>query len=158
MNMKSILLSVNASIFIILLSTALAADLPSNEKNGYIEGNVGYPSEGVPSDMKIYAENISTGKTYVTLLSDLNDPNTFTEETKYSIKVPVGSYYVYSMTSHVKGRENYRAYYSEAVTCGLKVKCQSHKPIKVSVKASRTTSNIDPLDWYDSQSQLRRNW
>jgi len=59
------------------------------------------------------------------------------------------------MTSHMKGREDYMSYYSEFVTCGLNVKCPSHEPIKVSVTAGKTTSKIDPDDWYNPQSRLR---
>ena len=144
-----------SSILIVFIATAIAADLPTGEKTGFIEGHLVYPSDGVPSDMKIYAENISTGKTYVMPLSDLNDPNTFTDKTEYRIKVPVGNYYVYSMTNHVKGKEDYRAYYSEFVTCGLKANCTSHEPIKVSVRADKSANNIDPVDWYDSENRYR---
>ena len=130
-----------------------------HDKTGFIEGSVAYPSEdGNPSDMKIYAENITTQKTYMVPLSTVNEPNTFTDETKYKIEVPAGTYYVYAMTSHMKGREDYMSYYSEFVTCGLNVKCPSHEPIKVSVTVGNTTSKIYPDDWYNPQSTLRNKY
>jgi hypothetical protein len=71
------------------------------------------------------------------------------------MRVPVGNYYVYAMTNLVKGREDYKAYYSEFVICGLNVNCESHEPIIVTVTAGETTSKIDPSDWYDPLSRLR---
>ena len=144
--MRTVFIATVISLF--LISLAVSAEQQSDAKTGFIEGTLIYPSDGVPSDIKIYAENISTGLTYSTSLSALNNPNIFTDKTKYKLKVPAGSYYVYSMTNHVKGKEDYRAYYSEFVACGLKAQCPSHEPIKVSVKTDKVTSNIDPVDWY----------
>jgi len=44
--------------------------------------------------------------------------------------------------------DDYKAYYSEFVTCGLSVNCPSHKPIPVAVKTGETVNDIDPQDWY----------
>ena len=122
------------------------------DKTGFIEGTVAYPSDGNPTDLKIYAENISTSKTYMIPFSKINDPNTFTDETKYTIEVPVGTYYVYAMTGIM---HDYMSFYSEFVTCGLNVDCPSHDPIKVSVAEGKTTHKIDPNDWHNPISRLR---
>lgn len=123
----------------------------------FIEGDVCYPSDAIPSDMKIFAENLATSKIYMVPLTHINDASIFTDQSKYKIRVPDGSYYVYAMTQHMTHLVNYKACYSEFVTCGLNVKCESHAPIKVNVSAGETTSNVDPCDWYDRASRLRNN-
>jgi len=125
-----------------------------DEKTGFINGDACYPSDGIPSDMKIFAENLATNKTYMVPLTDINDASIFTGQTKYAIRVPGGSYYVYAMTMHMQHLVDYKAYYSEYVKCGQTVKCRSHVPIKVSVSANETMRNIDPCDWYD-RSRIR---
>lgn len=132
------------------------SDILPNEKTGFIEGDVCYPSDYIPADMKIYAENLTTAKTYMVPLTDINDPKIVTDKTRYKIRVPEGSYNVYAMTNHMKGKEDDRAYYSEFVTCGLNVKCTSHEPITVKVSASETTTKVDPCDWYDPYSRFKR--
>ena len=119
-------------------NTVISEILP-NEETGFIEGNVVYPSDGNPSDTKIYVENISTAKTYMVHLTKINDPSIFTDKKAYKIQVPVGSHYVYAMTSLVKGREDYKAFYSDFVTCGLNVQCESHEPIIVTVAAGKSS-------------------
>ncbi len=43
---------------------------------------------------------------------------------------------------------DYRAYYSDFVTCGLNVNCPSHQPIAVEALAGKTVT-ADPHDWYN---------
>jgi hypothetical protein len=118
--------------------------------SGYITGQVGYPSEYIP-DQKVCAYNISTGYTYcqnkVFAGSDYSN-NTYTME------LDEGSYQVYAMLLEpIEGgadiTTDYKAYYSEFVTCGMSVGCDSHLPITVVVVAEMTTENVDPTDWYD---------
>lgn len=66
-------------------------------------------------------------------------------------KVPAGKYYVYAYIPGGGGGydADYRAYYDKFVTCGMSVSCTSHKWIVVTVKAGKTTSKVDPQDWYN---------
>ena len=125
------------------------SEVSPNEKAGYIAGNVCYPADGIPSDLKIYASNLNTNKIYMFQISTINDPAVFVSDKKYKMRVPEGDYYVYAMSSHVASKRNYKAYYSESVVCGLQANCTSHEPIAVTVQVEKTTNNIDPCDWYD---------
>jgi hypothetical protein len=105
------------------------------QPRGYITGNVGYPSEGIPADMEICADREDKVETYCT----------FTKVgTAYTLPVPAANYKVYALV----GAQT--AFYSEFVTCGLNVNCPSHEPIIVKVVNGKTTPNIDPTDWYNN--------
>lgn len=113
-------------------------------KTGTIEGSLSYPSEGIPEDMKVCAVNIMTNKE--TCTSKQLKSSQYTNGTGYKLEVPAGTYNVYAWTSIMP---DCKAYYSEAVTCGLESACTSHKPLSVKVTASKTTSKVDPADWYN---------
>ena len=110
---------------------------------GFFEGSLGYPSEFIPSDMKVCAENIATGEEYCT--EDHIKDSKYTNREGYKIEVPANTYYIFSV---LPSRGDYKAYYSEFVICGLKAECLSHKPIPVKVREGELVSGIDPLDWY----------
>jgi len=112
-------------------------------RTGIIEGSLGYPSEGIPEDMEVCAENILTKKQYCTRKHIQDKKYTF--GIGYKLKVPVGDYYIFAI---LPSRRDWRAYYSEFVICGLKVNCPSHKPIVVKVRANEIIENINPIDWY----------
>lgn len=114
------------------------------ESTGFIEGSLSNPSEFIPEDMVICAENTDTKKLYCTEEHIKDDKYTY--KIGYKIEVPAGDYFVYAYLPEDK---DYKAYYSEFVTCGFSVNCPSHKPIKVTVQANQTESNIDPQDWYN---------
>ena len=133
---------------------AVSEILP-NEKTGYVEGTTCYPADGIPSDMRIYAENTENNKIYMEQLSSINDANIFIDTMKYKMRLPEGNYYVYAKTSRKGSKQNYNAYYSDFVKCGLHAKCMSHEPIMIKVRANETISNIDPCDWYDPYNEYR---
>jgi len=112
---------------------------------GTIEGSLSFPAGGIPTEMAICAENITTKEQYCTG-KHLQD----TARVGYKIEAPAESYYVFAyLPEGGYGYEaDYRAYYSKFVTCGQSVDCTSHKLIVVTVTAGETTSNIDPQDWY----------
>lgn len=119
-----------------------------NNTNGRIEGTFIYPSEGIPKTMRACAENVENAQiTCSGTLKETGLNNTF------SFEVPAGKYRVYA-ESGLEGQENYKAYYTEFVTCGLLASCPSHEKIIVEVKVNETVSDIKPHDWYDpSQGQ-----
>jgi hypothetical protein len=105
---------------------------------GRITGALSYPSDYLPADMKVTAVPVSGGRTYAT---------TKKRGTRYTLVLPAGKYYVYATTRDLPA---YKAYYTDMVTCGLSIDCHSHRKIVVTVKAGRTTPNVDPQDWYDN--------
>ncbi|MDO8559201.1 MAG: hypothetical protein Q7R84_02610 [bacterium] len=113
-------------------------------QTGIIEGSLSYPSDFIPSDMKICAEDTATQEEYCTD-TRIRDSK-YTYGNGYKIEVPAGSYYVFATTiQYISG---YKAYYSSFVTCGLRVDCPSHKPIAVTVNIGEIITGIDPQDWY----------
>jgi len=113
----------------------------TDKTTSIIEGSLSYPSEGIPPNLKTCAENITTKQNYCTT-QQIKDKK-FQYGIGYRLEVPIGEYNVYSQV----GTE-YKAYYSEFVTCGLKQDCPSHKSIKVTVTAGQVTTQINPGDWY----------
>jgi len=114
------------------------------KSTGFIEGSLSNPSEFIPENMVICAENTATKKLYCTE-EHLKDKK-YTYGIGYKIEVPAGDYFIYAYLPEDK---DYKAYYSEFVTCGFEVSCPSHEPIKVTVEINQTESNIDPQDWYN---------
>ncbi|MFH1036625.1 MAG: hypothetical protein V1756_00960 [Patescibacteria group bacterium] len=135
-------------IAVILVFTAFGAffaySQSSKEKTGIIEGSLGYPSEFIPADMRVCAEDISTKQQYCT--GDHIQNTKYTYGVGYKFEIPKGKYRVFAT---LPNWVNYRAYYSEYVTCGLGADCISHSPIVIEVKADNIINNIDPQDWYN---------
>lgn len=63
----------------------------------------------------------------------------------YTLTVPPGGYRVYAETRDMPG---YKAYYTDAVVCGLSVDCLSHAPIRLDLRPGETRDKVDPQDWY----------
>lgn len=116
-------------------------------RTGTIEGSLSFPSEGIPDDLEVCAEDTTTKQALCTN-QHLKDAK-YKYGEGYQLEVPAGSYYVYAQTPSYQS--GYKAYYNEFVTCGLSVDCQSHKLIEVSVEASSFVTGIDPEDWYNQQ-------
>jgi len=110
---------------------------------GFITGSMSFPSEVIPEDVEVCAQNALTENEYCTQ-ERINSPE-YTYRVGYKLEVPVGSYLVFSK----RPGDSYKAYFSEFVTCGLKATCKSHEPIVVSVSSGQTAENIDPGDWYN---------
>ena len=135
-------------LFVLLLSpcTGLAAPPP-----GVIEGSLSYPSDFIPPDMTISAENLATKQIYSTR-KHLKSKK-YQYQVGYKLTVPPGDYHVYAQLPDparygAEYPKDYRAYYSEFVKCGMTENCPSHAPILIRVKSGETVSGIDPMDWY----------
>lgn len=122
--------------------------IPEQSLHGFIEGSLSFPSERFPDNLIVCAEPYleDTDNDYCT--STLIDDEKYDYGKGYKIEVPVGTYLVYSQ---VEGEE-YKAYYSEFVKCGLNVDCTDHNPIPVEVVAGKT-SLADPYDWYNTPTE-----
>jgi hypothetical protein len=125
---------------------ALAAPQP-----GVIEGSLSYPSEFIPPDMTICAENLATKK--ISCTNRHLKAKKYQYQVGYQLAVPPGDYHVYAYlpdpARYGAGySRDYRAYYSDFVKCGMSVNCTSHAPITVKVRGGQTVSSVDPMDWY----------
>ncbi len=122
----------------------------AEEENGIgvVTGSLSYPSERIPENLGVCAEEISTEKTVCTD-NHLVDAS-YQYGYGYRIEIPAGEYYVYAYVPNQPGAtgEVYKAYYSEFVKCGSDISCESHEPIKVIVKQGEVTEGVDPQDWY----------
>jgi hypothetical protein len=127
------------------IGTAAAPDA------GVIEGSLSYPSEFIPSDMTICAENLATKQLYCT--NKHLKAKKYKYKVGYKLTVPPGDYHVFAKLPDparygASYPKDYRAYYSEFVKCGMRADCLDHTPIVVKVTSGETVSGIDPMDWY----------
>ena len=117
---------------------------------GTITGSLSYPSEMIPAELTICAVERDTVEEYCTT-EHITD-SSFAYGKGYSLVVPAGVYYVYSYLPTTEEFPNevsdYRAYYSEFVTCGQTYDCTDHTPIEIVVTADTSLAQIDPVDWY----------
>jgi len=124
---------------------------PAAPPPGVIEGSLSYPSDFIPPDMTICAENLATKQIYST--HKHVKAKKYQYQVGYKLMVPPGDYHVYAYLPDpakwgAAFPRDYRAYYSEFVKCGQTINCKSHAPIVVRVKSGETLSGIDPQDWY----------
>lgn len=103
---------------------------------GTIRGTLSFPSEDLPPLMVCAAPR--EGEPFCT--------QTIEGQSSYSLLVPEGRYVVYVDESN---RTGIRAYWSEAVKCGLSADCKDHSPIEIEVRADQEAA-ADPQDWYAS--------
>jgi hypothetical protein len=118
---------------------------------GVIEGSLSYPSDFIPPDMTIVAENLATKKIYST--NKQVKARNYQYQVGYKLAVPPGDYHVYAFLPDPARYgagfpPDYRAYYSDFVKCGMSIDCKSHAPIVVQVKSGETISGVNPQDWY----------
>ena len=114
-----------------------------------ITGELSHPSDFDFPRMIVCAEAVNSKSIHCT---DKRLQNRRSGKFTYRLRVPEGSYYVFATIVNgdepVEDVRGYKAYYSEFVTCGLKVDCSSHDPVKVTVRAGQTLMGINPGDWY----------
>ncbi len=111
-------------------------ELRNNNEPGIITGGLTYPSEGLPKDLKVCAQNNKTAEIICTQ-KDISGDAT------YALSVPAGEYLVFAQSGKLK------AYYSEFVICGLDAdKCKTHTPVIIKIAAGEKLENITPGDWY----------
>lgn len=111
------------------------------ELTGTVTGALGFPSDYIPEDMLVCAEDIVTHADVACTSEQIPSAG----GASYNLEVPAGTYYIYAYTSDLGGDS---AYYTEAVECGLTIECTDHTPIEVVVGAGETVTGIDPIDWY----------
>jgi hypothetical protein len=115
---------------------APAAEVAGEAAMGAITGRLSYPSDLLPGDLQVCAEDVASSEVSCDSQS---------EDGTYRLALPPGRYTVWAQTGEWPG---VRAFYSRAVPCGLSVECEDHTPIVVEVTANATVTGIDPGDWY----------
>lgn len=111
------------------------------EPKGYLEGSLSYPSEFIPENMQICANNAATGKDYCTY-QQIKDQK-YLYGVGYKLPVPAGTYEIMAVVGSSFGG------YSQFVTCGMDVNnCASHDLEQVAVKVGQTIRDLDIMDWY----------
>lgn len=116
----------------------------ARKQTGSITGSLSFPSSGIPENMEVCAENVTTQQLFCT--SEHLKGDEYTYGFGYDLELPLGKYFVYAKLPN----DPYKAYYSEFVTCGLSVECESHLPLSVEVTEGVELKNIDPQDWYNN--------
>lgn len=109
---------------------------------GVIRGPLIYPSEVVPPEMVVCAQNVETREE---VCNDVHVEYQGASGEGFELEVPGGGYYVYAF---LPSNQMQKAYYNEFVTCGLKAECESREKIEVKVDAGKTVDDIKPHDWY----------
>lgn len=110
------------------------------QQDAVLAGELSFPSDYLPKDMKVCIENVSTKRSSCNAQIKEQDGGW-----AYEFHVPPGRYEVWAETGEWPG---YRAYYSAAVKCGLTVECTSHKPIIIQLSGGERLTSINPQDWY----------
>jgi hypothetical protein len=106
-----------------------------------ITGELTYPGEWLPKDLKVCADEVVSKKRTCTSRQQKRG-----KSIRYELKVPAGTYLVFAESrSQPQGSP---AYYSEFVTCGYDNSCPSHRPIPVTVSPGERRAKVDPGDWY----------
>ena len=106
-----------------------------------ITGELTYPGEWLPKDLKVCADEVVSKKRICTSRQQKHG-----KSIRYELKVPAGTYLVFAESrSQPQGSP---AYYSEFVTCGYDNSCPSHRPIPVTVSPGERRAKVDPGDWY----------
>lgn len=107
---------------------------------GYISGRMYYPSEGIPDFIKLKFENVNTGE-----IIELDGANV-DDDYNYTIKLPVGSYYVFEdgfppvvTEDENTSAESDKSYYT--YSCAGE-NGKGKKPVLV--KPNQTSGNIIP--------------
>lgn len=118
---------------------------------GKISGSLSYPSEMLP-EMGVCVATIDNQELYCTY--EMIASEVYTYGYGYEVSVPPGDYYVFAHLVDDSNRKvgytnEYKAYYSQFVNCGMDISCTSHDPIKVTVGSKEHVTRIDPIDWYN---------
>lgn len=138
----------------ILMTCLLIGSSPTQPQasappTGVITGALSYPSDFDFPRMIVCAETVGSKRIHCT---DKRLVNRRSRKVTYKLRVPAGDYHVFATIVNdddpAEAYRGYKAYYSEFVTCGLSINCPSHEPIKVTVRAGRTSAGINPGDWY----------
>jgi len=122
--------------------------------NGTVSGNIMYPSSGIPTKIKVFAEDTKTAKTYEATVSFVTGTSTdMAASATYSVSVPAGTYYIYGTLTDFNDQNGtpWKAYYNQFVICGMAASCKDATKVVVTVAAAGKVENITIGDWYPTK-------
>ena len=127
----------------------IPTNTPPGGLSGSIEGNLSYPSEGIPP-MAVVAFRVGgQPNEYYYVVTGAN------QSTYELVNLPVGTY---SIVAYPMLEGNTLAGgYTQAVPCGLSANCTDHSFISVPVSAGSATLGANPTDWYAPQGSFPPN-
>jgi hypothetical protein len=122
-------------------------------QNGSISGSISYPSSGIPTKTKIFAENTKTGKVYESIVTFSDPTKDMSATATYVASVPEGSYYVYGTIADFNDQNGtlWKAYYNQFVICGMAASCKDVTKVTVSVASAGKVENVTIGDWYPTK-------
>jgi gas vesicle protein len=98
----------------------------------------------------VCAENVNNNKVRFCLTVQAS-------KKQFSLNVPKGSYYVFANIDTTNDSlKGYKAYYTEYIKCTEEKdpsECNASdltKPVEIKIEASKTVSDVDPIDWKKS--------
>lgn len=122
-------------------------------ENGTVLGNIMYPSSGIPTKIKVFAEDTTSGKTYEATVTFSDPANDVSATATYTVSIPKGSYYIYGTLAGFNDQNGtpWKAYYNQFVICGMAASCKDTTKVAVNVTAAKTVENITIGDWYPTK-------
>lgn len=126
---------------------------PVVTENGTVIGKIMYPASGIPTKVKVFAEDTKSGKTYEATVA-FSDPSKDVSATAtYTISIPASSYYIYGTLAGFNDQNGdpWKAYYNQYVICGMAASCKDSTKVVVNVVAAKTVENITIGDWYPTK-------
>lgn len=113
-------------------------------ENGLIAGHVHYPACVPPADLQVCAVPVEGGEVVCT-----NHFDSAGGELAYLLEVPAGRWLVYASAPDTM--PGVKAFFTEAVRCGLSVRCADHTRVPVVVRPGQLVDDVDPDDWFDQE-------
>jgi len=122
-------------------------------ENGTVSGKITYPSSGVPTKVKVFAEDTKTGKIYEATVTFAETTTDMSSTATYSVAIPAGSYYIYGTLAGFNDQNGspWKAYYNQFVVCGLAATCTDTTKVVVNVESAGKVQNITIGDWYPTK-------
>jgi hypothetical protein len=102
-----------------------------------VEGSLLFPACDLPDDLEVCAEGDVTVCTRELVSAGPN--------VGYRLALPPGQYKIYSHTESML--PGIRAYFTDAVKCGMSTECRDHEPITIGVRAGARIRDVHPADW-----------
>jgi hypothetical protein len=129
------------SAILVALTHPIPSDAAPAPWTAKLSGRLLYPSDALPASLTVCAQVVGDRQTFCTT-KHLRAKGGW----RYALALPAGTYHVYAVDPECAG---WRAYYTQAVTCGLTVRCTSHARIPVVLRDGEVRGDVDPADWDD---------
>lgn len=140
---------VRARAFVVRARLDGAGDvLGAPTRSAAIAGPVWYPGCAPPRDLVVCAAS-APDEAPIACARPERDGGRI----EYHLEVPPGTYVVFA--ERRRSQDDFRAFYSRAVPCGLRVECTDHRPIVLELEPGEVASGVAPADWFRGRSRAR---